>query len=279
MAYEPTLTVYNDASPCPRVEVFFDALAEDTATLTVYRIAGGREHQVRGAVNAATAGTLTRIDFEVPFNTTVSYRAEMFDAAGLSLGFTGVASVSIAVADVWMHNPLDPQGSVRVTLLHAAGKVLDRPVPGEVSYPIGRRVGVVLAQPRRGLAGAVFDVMVDTFEDADKVQALLGDYTTTTVPVICIRLGSKNPMRIPQPLFLGVLSIPEEDFDVADGGTTTIHRISGNESAPPVPGLFIPLLTRNDIDAFYATRDAIDAAYLRRVDIDRDYTLAGYADA
>lgn len=277
MAYAPTITAYNDESPCPRVEVFFDELDPDTSTVTVYRTAKGREYQMRGGVNAATAGTFTRIDYEVPPNTTVAYRAEMFDSGGLSLGFTDAGTVSIPVSATWLHNPLDPQGAVKVTLLNTAGKTLDRPVPGTVSYPIGRRVGVVLAEPRRGLTGGVFDVMVDTLEDADKVQALLGDYTTTTVPVICIRVGSDNPMRVPTPLFLGVLSIPEEDVDVFDGGTTTIHRIAGDEAAPPTPGLFIPLLTRNDIDAYYSSRDAVDAAYLRRVDIDRDYSLAGYA--
>ena len=110
----PILTAYVDAAPCPRVEVFFPSLAAGTATVTVYRLAAGREHRVRGAVKAPTGGTLTRIDFEVPFGIPVTYRAEQFNAAGLSLGFTDSTSITVAVTDSWMHNPLNPAGSVRV---------------------------------------------------------------------------------------------------------------------------------------------------------------------
>src|SRR5690606_20017761 len=98
--------------------------------------------------------------------------------------------------------------------------------------------------------------------------------------VVCIRVGVEDePMRIPRPLFLGVGAILDEDVDGRFGGEGSAQRMVGEESAPPVPGLFIPLLTRDDIDASYATRDAIDAAYLQRVDIDRDYSLAGAATA
>nr|WP_278101167.1 hypothetical protein [Microbacterium proteolyticum] len=174
MVAAPVLTGYVDADPAPRVEVLFEEFAAGTETVTVYRSAFGRERQVRGAVNAATAGALTRIDFEAPFNTLLSYRAEMFDADGISLGFTDVgtlgdvieglppgevlapsdslvpgefvAGTGLIVQSTWLHNPLFPQGAVPVELYPTTGESISSPAAGVVSRPRGRRVGVMLAE-------------------------------------------------------------------------------------------------------------------------------------
>jgi hypothetical protein len=306
MPYAPTLTMYRDAAPCPRVEVFFEEFAPGTVTVTVYRSAAGREFLVRGAVEAATAGALTRIDFECPFNTSVTYRAEMFDEDGLSLGFTDPTTVGelweglspeddlppdvdlvpfaeivgygLISADTWLHNPLDPQGAVRVTALSTSARSISRPVVGAISRPIGRRVGVVLSQGRTGLQKFTYDVYAPDEETADKVQALLGTYTSTAVPVVCLRVGGAEArMRIPKPLFLGVLDIAEEDLDIRYGGVSTAQRMTGDEVAPPTPGLFIPLLTNADLKAYYATNTAMKAAYASNIAMARDYSLAGFA--
>lgn len=306
MPYAPTLTTYRTADPCPRVEVFFDEFAPGTVTVTVYRSAANREYLVRGAVEAATAGALTRIDFECPFNEPVSYWAEMFDADGLSLGFTdsttlgevweGLApeddlppdedlspfaemiGTGLVSADTWLHNPLDPQGAVRVQARDGSAAILSRPMNGAISRPIGRRVGVVLSQGRNGLVDFTYDIHCDDLETADKVQAMLGSHTTDAVPVLCLRVGGdESRLRIPKPLFLGVLSIAEEMMDVQYGGEWTIQRMTGDEAAPPVPGLFIPLLTNADLKAFYATNAAMKAAYPTNIAMARDYSLAGYA--
>lgn len=273
----PTLTTYLDASPCPRVEVFFSSFAAGTASATVYRLAEGREYQVRGAVNAPTAGSLTRIDFEVPFNVPVTYRAEQFNAAGLSLGFTAAAVVTVASVDTWAHNPLDPQGSVKVELWDTALRRLSRPVPGGVSYPRGRRVGVVVSEPRRRLSGVVFDLLAETIVEADKIQALIGDDATSRVPVLCIRAGSRHRMRPKMPLFLGVFDIPEDDLLVRHGGEATVQRIEGDEVDPPIPGLQVSLLTAADINAYYPTAAAANADNLTGAALNRRYDLAGYA--
>src|SRR5690606_7790592 len=244
--------------------------------VTVYRLAAGREFRMRGAVLAATAGSISRIDFEAPFNVPVTYRAEQFDENGVSLGFTPSATLGdvleglppaedlapsedlapgsfvvgtgLMSAETWMHNPLNPQGAVKVNLLDTAARSFSRPVPGEVSYPRGRRVGVMLSEPRRGLSGAVFDVWCDTFAEADAVQALIGSFTGSSVPVICVRTGSDNTVRASMPLFLGVLDITEEDWTVRHGGEVTLQRIQGDEVDPPIPGLFVPLLTRANLN-------------------------------
>lgn len=271
------ITLLTDVTDAPFVEVLLEDLIPEAASVTIYRLAAGREFKMRGAVRALTGGALSRIDFEIPFNVPVTYRAELFDAAGESLGFTDSATTTLVCADTWMHNPLNPSGGVKVKLLSSAVRRLSRPVPGEVSYPLGRPVGVMLSEPRRGLAGAVFDVLVDSNEDADKVQALIGSASLPLVPVVCIRVGSDNPMRVAMPLFLGVSDIPEEDVSVRFGGEASAHRIEGDEVDPPIPGLFVPLLRRKDLNAFYATRAAMNAGGLMRIDLNRKYEVAGTA--
>lgn len=272
----PTLTVYSDAAPCPRVEVFFPSFDVGTASVTVYRIAGGEERQMRGAVRAPTGGTLTRIDFEVPFNMPVTYRAEQFDAAGVSLGFTPSAVVSVASAVTWMHNPLDPQGSVVVFFGEGNGWSVTRPTPGVVSHPKGRRVGVVLSEPRQGVVGLRLTVRTSNDADADRVQTMCG--SNGMPPVLCVRMGSADQnLRVPQPLFLSALVVAEVDMTTRWGGSELAHEVDGDEVDPPIPGLFVPLLRRKDLNFVFANRAALNAAGLTRADINRLYQYAGAA--
>jgi hypothetical protein len=181
-------------------------------------------------------------------------------------------------ADTWLHNPLYPQGAVKVELYPTTGEKLSRPVPGSVSRPLGRRVGVVLAEPRQGVTGLTFDVIASDIETADRVQALIGDAARDLTPVVCIRLGKDDArLRVPQPLFLGVLDIAEEGVDVRWGGSTTIQRMQGDEVDPPVPGLFVPLLTAADINVSFVTAAAVNAGHARSIDVNRRYDLAGAA--
>lgn len=272
----PTLTPYVDAAPCPRVEVFFPSFTAGTASVTVYRLAEGTEQQMRGAVGAPTGGTLTRIDFEAPFNRLVSYRAEQFDAAGQSLGFTPTASVTVVSVTSWMHNPLNPDGAARIQLGGDSARSVVRPTPGVVSRPKGRRVGVVLSEPRQGVTGLQLDVRTSTEADADAVQAMFGG--SGMPPVVCIRLGSDyGVMRVPQPLFLSTLSVAELDINYQWGGGEISHQIEGDEVDPPIPGLFVPLLTRADLNVTFSSRSSLNAAGLTRSDINRLYQYAGAA--
>lgn len=275
MAYEPTLTAYTDAAPMPRVEVLFSSFAPTTASVTVYRLSGGREYKVRGAVMAATAGALTRVDYEVPFGVAATYKAEMFTSSGTSLGFTGTASVTVDSSEMWVHNPLDPAGGVRLAFRDSAARDLVRPSEGSVFYPQGRRVGVVISGQRRGLSGTVLDVIADDLESADLFQGMLGDYATTTVPVLCFRIGSLDRVRLPRPFFAAVTEAHEIDVTYALGGTQIAFHMAGDEVSPPAPGIVVPLLRRKDINAAYATNAAIAAGNLTRLAVNRQYSLAG----
>lgn len=278
VVYTPTLNVSTDAAPCPRVEVLYTAFAPGTATVDVYRVAGGRSYLVRGAVKAVVAGGLSRVDFEVPFGVPVQYRAEMFDSSGASLGFTNTATTIVDVTETWVHNPLDPQGATTVAFRRNALQDIERPLEADVVWPTGRVVGVIIAGQRRGIQDAALDVIVDSVEQADLLQAMLGDYERRTTPVICFRVGANDRVRIPKPFFAGILKFSEQDQNYAIGtGEKIAYSIQGSEVAPPTPALVVPLLTRADLNAAFATRAALNAFFLSRLDANRAYALAGTA--
>lgn len=275
-----TLTINDitpDPSSAPIVEVLATGLGGGVASVTAWRTSGGVKREVSGVIRAAVAGGGTWVDYEVPAQA-ATYQLELFDSGGTSLGFSEAVTVELGFTGIWMHNPLAPSGAVQVQLHQDAGRVLSRPVPGERVVPKGRRVGVVIAGPRMGLVGAQFSVYSEDLVTADRVQAFLGGPQVTLLPVVCVRFGADYPqIRVASPLFLGVDDIPEEDRTLRYGGTATVQHIVGDEVARPAPGVFIPLLRRKDVNAYYATRAAFNAAYASRLDANRDYSLAGYA--
>ena len=277
MAYAPTLTVSTDAEPMPRVEVLFESFAAGTAFVDVYRLAAGREYKVRAGVKAATAGALSRIDFEAPFGTPVTYRAEMFNASLVSLGFTDTTSTILQVEETWVHNPLNPGGGVQVTMADTAAARLSRPVDGATFRPEGRRTAVVIAGDRGGLQGVSLDCYTLTDADTELFANLVGGYDTTTVPVLCFRIPASTKMRLPRPLFAVVFDPAEIALDLNEGGESMFWETVGDEAAPPTPALVVPLLTRADIDAAYATRAAVRADNLTRLSVSRRYEFAGSA--
>ena len=270
------ITLLSDVTAAPFVEVFIDDLIPEAVSVTVYRLAAGREYQVRGALRAPTAGTFTRVDFEVPFNVEATYRAELFDAAGISLGFTDSATITVLCADTWMHNPLSPKNAVRVDLGGGSAPIISRPSPGEVSRLLGRRAGVVLSEPRQGVTGLFMDIRTSNDADADLVQAMFGDRGQP--PVVCVRLGSRDQrMRVSLPVFLSALSVSEVDIAHRWGGGELSHQLDGDEVDPPIPGLFVPLLTAADINVSFSSAAALNSSHLVASDVNRRYDLAGAA--
>jgi len=276
MANSPTITTYLGANPCPRAEVLFESFAAGTVKVTVYRATGLRRYQVRGAVNAAVAGALTRIDFEIPFGVPVSYWAEQFDAGGLPLGETDKTTATLNCWETWVHNPLDPHGATTVQFRTRAAQSIVRPVEGGVVHPQGRRVGVLVSGQRRGVENVDLTVVTDTIEQVDKLQAMFGDYETSIPPILCIRVGGGDQIRLPRPFFAAVLSASEEQVNYTIGmGEQITTAMAGSEVSPPVPGLFIPLLTRADLNAYYLTRAALSADNPTRLSVNRRYDLTG----
>ena len=275
MAYEPKITLYFDQKPTERAEVLFESFAAGTARATVYITVAGRQSEVRGAINARVAGALTRIDMQIPFGVPVTYHAEMFDSAGVSLGLTGSTTKTFNVKATSLHNPLDPQNAVHVIMASTAAGSISRPVPGSVIHPLNRHVGVVVSGTRQGVTGVVMDCYTESDADADKVAAMFGGYSGKTVPVLCLRIGADVRMRIPRPFYAAVLDPREE----AGAGSKIAWRMTGDEVSPPAPGIFIPLLTRADINAFYLTRAAVNSAHPTRLSVNRAYELIGAGNA
>lgn len=280
MAFPPTLNVRPATSVLPpQVEVFFPAFEVGTVRVTVTRTVGDRSAEVRGAVRVGTAGSLSRIDRELAFGVPMSYRAEMFDADGDSLGFTDIASVTVFERRSFMFNPLFPDGAVAVEFAPSAADSIERPTPHEVSYPMGRRVGVILSQPRLGVVGVRLDVVTASLADADRVSALVGGYTGSVPPVVCVLLGDDVRMRLPRPFYAGIRSLVEQQVSYRFGGEEINHLITADEVSPPVPSLFIPLLTNADIDVSFETNADIDAGNTSNGELNRRYDLAGAASA
>lgn len=275
MTVTVTATARTDAAPCPRVEVLIDGLETDVAAVTLYRVADGRTWRVRGAVNAGVSEGFQVVDVEAPFQTEMQYRAEMFDDDGISLGFTPTATVTLNVETTWVHQPLDPWNAVEIDLSDRSGKALTRPVNGQRYYPEQRPLAIFITGRRLGLQGVQLFFSTDQASTVEKFEAMLGDYDTQVVSVLCVR--TPPLIEVPRTFFAGVLSPKRIPVNAHMGGTLNEWEMSADEAEPPFPGIIVPLLTRDDIDAAFDTRDDLDAGYATRLDIDRDFTKAGSA--
>jgi len=272
----PELTV--DVSGNPRVEVYFDPadLPVGASTLRIYRFSEEREWLVRGGVDVAVGSAV--LDWEVPFGTVSMYRAEVFDVSGVSMGFTDVSSVSVDVSDVWVHNPLVPTRGVSLgslALLDGSFGSLSRPTVGQVVWGEGDVVGTWMGTRRRGVTGAPVAFAVEDIADADALQAMLGDYVTQQLGVLCIR--TPPPVRVPRTFFAAVDDPREVSRDIEWGGSRTDFAFSATEVKPPYPGITTPLLTYGDMEIAFSTYSALSAAIPSYTASSRAYEYAGLA--
>jgi hypothetical protein len=262
----------------PYLSLVFTDLAAGTNTITVFRIVQNRVLPVRAAISRSAVGGAAVVDYEAPFGVDIVYRAEMYDVDGFSLGFTKDFPARLDIADTWVHNPLDPAGGVKVLPEQSAAKTLTRPVASSVQYPIGRGIGVALSNQRRGLTDVDLSFITFTDADADKAQALFGNpYDEYSLPpVVCFRAGAGRKMRLPQPLF-AVCDVVEVPFNTAQGGSSIVWQVTGQEVTPPAPSIVAAAYGLDDLDATYPTLADLNTAYLTLLDIDRDYGLSGAA--
>lgn len=274
---EITLDPLTDAAPSPRCIVTIDDMPPAVDQITLFRYQQGRTFKVRGSVLIGVDLGYSTPDVEAPFQRAFEYRAQMFGAGGADLGFTVAAASYLDVTDCWIHNPTDPEGALLIDITDSSGRSIVRPSDGQIVYPQNRQLGVLIAGPRRGITGTELYFESDTVAAADTFQAMLGSYADDdpTVPILCIR--TPPLLRLPSTLFAAVQNLSENAINAHMSGDLTGWSATVDEVSPPFPGLVVPLLTRDDIDIFFATRALMDAAYLRRIDIDRDYSKAGLA--
>jgi len=267
------LVAYTDFAPVPRVLVSLSPAAGGTQTVNVLRTSEGREMQVRGGVGVYAVGGVAVMDYEVPPGVS-TYRFEQFDVNGVSLGFQTLGSITLPDFTC-IHQPLSPALTVQSPrIMMDSANDLARPSPGQVVWPEGATVGRIIGGQRRGLTGTRLHVRLASRAEAVTFAAMFGGYGQDFPSVLCIRTPVGKLPQLPRVLFAGCLD-PHEVISGADALLT--YDMTVDEVAPPYPGLLLPLLRRDDLDAAYATRDEMDAAYATRLEEDTDYSLAGLA--
>lgn len=279
-AFEVGDYAYPSYFPVPHIELTLFTLDPATVTVTVYRTVKGRTIPVRGQINVYAVGGRNVVDWEAPFGITVSYRAEQFDIDGNSLGFTSPTSTVLDMDQPWIQNVFDPAHGVQITMAGGAAQTISRPVPADVYYPSGSGLAVAITGQRQGVTDIDVSFLTRTEDEADKVRAMFGDpYSSPTVPpVVCIRTGAGQNMRLPQPFYALIRDPGEQGLDTPSGGSLTRWDCTATEVAPPAPQLVGAVLTYEDFDAVYpATYASEDAAYSTYLEADRDYTIAGTA--
>jgi hypothetical protein len=267
----PVLTVNQAGNPF--VEVSVADVPAGTSTLRYERLSEDRVWKVRGGVRVPV--DVAPRDFEVPFCVPSTYRAECFNAAGASLGFTETASVTVWEDRTIVHQPMNPQMWVNPVRLVSTAETLERPSDGQLVRVSGATVDRVIGSGRSGVRDSPWSLLTRRLSDADALQALLGSYEVRQVPVLCIR--TPPPMRVPRTFFVHVPSLVERAINLHARGEMIQFDFSGTEVEPPYPGLTTPPLTYDDIDAAFGSYDLADAAYPSYTARDRDLSLAGSA--
>lgn len=268
-----TLTPNTDG--CPFVEVFIDTpdVPAGTATMRIYRLSENRTWLVRGGVDIDPG--VAALDYEIPFQVAVAYRAECFDNTGVSLGFAEAGTITLDYEGTIIHQPLTPSLYVGVKIRPDSYLApMTRPTPGTAIFTESGGPARWIGGIRQGQVGTPVALYLANSYDADTMQSIMGAYETSQVAVMCIRTSTLTRW-------------PRTFFAQGDLSETWLSRRSERymfdstmvEVQPPFPGLSTPLLTYDDLDASYATYDAMDAAYPTYTDKDRDYSLAGAATA
>ena len=272
----------SDDAPCPRVGIFDDAVPVAAAFATVHRTVEGRGTQVRDAIRIPVSGALSRIDYEAPMDVDLTYQVQWFDAAGDELGFSEPAStrvISPRFLDgrprLLLHNPLDPRTAVWVHPAAGFAAAVARPIPGQVSWGMGRRLGMAQVQRRQGIRSLAMDVVTDTAEEAARFDALFGDEVTARMPVLCVRIpGELRFLRLP-PVWFAAVYEPVALPDAAMGTDEVVWQMVADEVDAPAPSLVRPLLTLGDVAAYYPTLGAIAADNPTLLALSRRYEIAG----
>ena len=271
----PNLTP--DVTGNPWVEVFFDPgdLDPDCVRLRIYRQAENRTWLVRGGVDIAPG--VAALDFECPFQSSATYRAMQYDAGDAELGYTDPESITLDVEGTWIHNPLDPARGILVEMDDASLQQLQRPTLGELVYAEDAVVGRRLGSRRRGIVAADLVLNIDGMANIAGFEAMLGDYEEDQIGILCVH--TSEPVLLPRTFFASSDGWTVQDKTIRRGGEWVRVAATVDEAEPPYPGLVVPLLTYDDLDAAYADYDDRDAAYATYTAQDRDYSLAGLATA
>lgn len=251
----PTLTVYTDMTPCPRVVVNFSTFIEDTASVDLYRLGDGEPQLVPGAqdVQASETGGLVKTDYYPPFGIPITYRAQQFDAAGNSLGYTDSASAIVDVSFTVVTSPYDPMQSAVIDMDEEAGSALTNPTNAATHEFNGRRI--VLIESQQLLAGVNMSFWTDTLPQYQKVL----DVFRSSRNFVVIR--TPPPMQVPRVFY--VFGAPVRSETNLPGNIEEfLWDLKVDEVTPPSAVLLVAVITYGTYSAGLSTYGAFKSSYL-----------------
>jgi hypothetical protein len=256
----PTLTGFSTMDPSPRVEVLFpsSALASGTETITVWQLSSDGSRKVRtdsGSDRVYAVGGVQVTDYEVPPGVTVEYRAEQFNSAGVSLGFTDTEQVQVDFdpSMAVIQDPLLPGNAVLVEVKpdFGSGYAPERELQ---LHRIGFDTIALMAA--QGLARDVpVTVQTKTLEDAQKLRAILAE------TYVLVRTMPAPLPLIPRCLHVVIASPRPVPIDVHYGGEWVQWPLTGQEVTRSSLSIIVPTVTWQDVIDTYPTWTALMAAH------------------
>lgn len=275
-----SLTPFADMAPVPRVliDVPVSEFPAGSVTVSLQRTCAGRTMDVRGGQRLPATSPAIVVDPEPGFKIESSYTVAGHDAAGNVIGSWPIGSTVVDFDGVVIQQPLDPRLAVRVSRLAGTASELARETPGELVYPQGEVLpGLVGLGPRRALQDVPVEILVDSYEAADMLQATLGTYDTRQLPIWLIRTPPGR--RTPPIFFCSVPKLVERDDFIQMGYRYVPFSARVSEVRPPAAGITATALTHSDMKVFFSTHSEVKAQYVTHSDIKRDTSLIGAADA
>lgn len=161
-------------------------LADNIASASIYRTAGGVQAPVRAATGVAVTGmdALLRVDGAQPFGVPVAYAADLTDVNGLVWTVTASSTVTSTVTTDVISDEITGLGaSIHIETWPDKQRTRD-----STQFNVGGRI-VVVSRPRSS-ATATVTVRTETAIDGD---ALDGVFDTATEGVILIRKSTTMP--------------------------------------------------------------------------------------
>lgn len=248
----PLLTALTDAAPCPRVVINFTEFTYGTVRVTIYRVADGVQTVVPGANNIAALGGAVRTDYYAPFGIPITYLAEMFDADGLSMGYTARAETTVDTQETWLSSPFDPKKSLAVELGVAAGSALMNPVAGQLHEVAGRRI--LIAETTYGLSGLNMSFWTDSIAE---YRVALDLFKTSNSFVV---YRTPPPMEVPRVLY--AYGVPERSETNLPAGIEEFYwDVTVSEVSPPTTVILVGQISYGRFMRYYPTYGAFKAAY------------------
>jgi len=249
---QPQLTVFTEP-PHVHIVLTADVVQAGTERVTVWRAYGKFVSPVHGLSDRYAAGGFVGDDWEVPLGVPVSYYAERFDAAGVSLGVTESTTVQVDSDPSmgWFSDPLVPSSVVQVELVADFAESLTHTRQLQ-TYQVGDRVAALLGA-RGKLEQVSLHCQVKNLADADRLNDILA------VSSILVRVPP--PTRVPRLLYVVIGEVNEIDRDVQWGGEWVQWEIAGAEVDPTTLDIIVPVVNWQTYKDAFPTWADMKAAY------------------